>query len=538
MEGINENIRIAAYTRISVDDELDRENTSIENQKAIISDYVKTKFPGSLLTFFEDRDMSGYTFLQRPAYQQMKSLLLGGEYSILIVKDFSRFGRRNSFGLMELETLRDSGVRVISIGDGIDYPTNNDWLMIQFRFLMNEIPVTETSKKIKDVIRRRQRDAQWVCNCPYGYYLHPTHKNEICVDEEGAETVRMIFKLYNSGWGYKKISNYLTEHGYPTALALMKKHVEQKGGDSSRIKPSPVWSHVTISKIVKNDFYIGTFRQNMWTRSGINKKDVRVSEDKHLVFEDHHEPIIDRETFEKAQETAKKRTRNNYRGVRKYAIPYSGVLFCADCGSPMFSHSQPSRPPGYVCGAYHRFGLKGCTSHHIHEAKLDIAIRSYISRVRDTLAEALVNLDMEKTKLQAESNKKSAKGLEGRIEEIKLQLKEAAKQRLRQITQKPQEEELINETFDEIEKDYRDEISKLKTRIKYLAEEAEKKAEIKENINQVLTTFDTLLAKEKFTKSDIGMIVEKITVDSEKDITVELRSDISELLEMTREPTV
>lgn len=169
MEGINEKVRIAAYTRISVDDELDRENTSIENQKAIISDYVKTKFPGSLLTFFEDRDMSGYTFLQRPAYQQMKSLLLGGEYSILIVKDFSRFGRRNSFGLMELETLRDSGIRVISIGDGIDYPTNNDWLMIQFRFLMNEIPVTETSKKIKDVIRRRQRDAQWVCNCPYGY---------------------------------------------------------------------------------------------------------------------------------------------------------------------------------------------------------------------------------------------------------------------------------------------------------------------------------------------------------------------------------
>ena len=75
-------------------------------------------------------------------------------------------------------------------------------------------------------------------------------------------------------------------------------------------------------------------------------------------------------------------------------------------------------------------------------------------------------------------------------------------------------------------------------RVKYLAEEAEKKAEIKENINQVLATFDTLLAKEKFTKSDIGMIAEKITVDSEKDITVELRSDISELLEMTGEPTV
>ena len=138
---------IAGYVRISVDDEQNKDNISIEHQKAIIADYVKNKFPGSTLTFFEDRDRSGYTFEQREGYQEMRKGLVDHTYSILIVKDFSRFSRRNSRGLVELEDLRDAGVRIISIGDGIDFPNDDDWLKIQFQFLINEMPVTDTSKK-------------------------------------------------------------------------------------------------------------------------------------------------------------------------------------------------------------------------------------------------------------------------------------------------------------------------------------------------------------------------------------------------------
>ena len=148
-----EKFDIAGYCRISVDDELDRDNTSIENQKSIISEYVSRNFPGSTLTFYEDRDRSGYTFEQREGYQQMRPFLMGDKYDILIVKDLSRFSRRNSRGLCELEDLRDAGVRIISIGDSIDYPTYDDWTAIQFRFLINEMPVTDTSKKVKSVIK-------------------------------------------------------------------------------------------------------------------------------------------------------------------------------------------------------------------------------------------------------------------------------------------------------------------------------------------------------------------------------------------------
>ena len=94
--------RLAGYCRISVDVEADRDNTSIENQKSIISDYVEKHFPGSELTFYVDRDRSGYTFEQRESYQQMRPKLMLGDYDILIVKDLSRFSRRNSRGLVEL----------------------------------------------------------------------------------------------------------------------------------------------------------------------------------------------------------------------------------------------------------------------------------------------------------------------------------------------------------------------------------------------------------------------------------------------------
>ena len=154
---MTETFDIAGYCRISVDEELDRDNVSIENQKAIIQDFVNRRFPGSSLTFYEDRDRSGYTFEQREGYQTMRKGLIRHQYDILVVKDFSRFSRRNSRGLVELEDLRDAGVRIISVGDNIDFPNDDDWLKIQFQFLINEMPVTDTSKKVKNVIRSLRR---------------------------------------------------------------------------------------------------------------------------------------------------------------------------------------------------------------------------------------------------------------------------------------------------------------------------------------------------------------------------------------------
>ena len=321
---MTETFDIAGYCRISVDEELDRDNVSIENQKAIIRDFVNRRFPGSSLTFYEDRDRSGYTFEQREGYQAMRKGLIRHQYDILVVKDFSRFSRRNSRGLVELEDLRDAGVRIISVGDNIDFPNDDDWLKIQFQFLINEMPVTDTSKKVKNVIRRRQADGKWLCAAPYGYIINKQKEFEIVPTE--AEIVRQIFDLYNNqGWGYKKIANYLTEQGIPTPRMSEQMRKEAAGEPTSR-KTKAAWAIVTVQGILDNDFYIGTFRQAKYTRVKINGKDVKRDEEEHIVIENHHQPIIDYRTFATTRALREKRSRSNYRGVKKYDNVYSGLL--------------------------------------------------------------------------------------------------------------------------------------------------------------------------------------------------------------------
>ena len=333
-----ERFDIAGYCRISVDEELDRDNTSIENQKDIIEDFVKQKFPDSTLTFFEDRDRSGYTFEQREGYQKMRRQLMSRKLDILIVKDFSRFSRRNSRGLVELEDLRDAGVRIISIGDGIDFPNDDDWLKIQFQFLINEMPVTDASKKVKSVIKRRQKDGKWICAAPYGYIVNKRNEFEVVPVE--AEIVRKIFTLYNEdGWGYKKIANHLTKQGIPTPR-MSEKARKEADGEEYRRKVKESWSIATVQGILDNDFYIGTLRQGKYTRAKINGKDIKRDEEEQIVIENHHQAIIDYRTFAITRSSREKRTTTNYRGVKVNDNIYSGFLKCGDCGSPMFAMSR------------------------------------------------------------------------------------------------------------------------------------------------------------------------------------------------------
>ena len=388
---MTETFDIAGYTRISVDDELDRDNVSIENQKAIIEDFVRQKFPGSSLTFYEDRDRSGYTFEQREGYQAMRRGLMSHQYDILVVKDFSRFSRRNSRGLVELEDLRDAGVRIISIGDGIDFPNDDDWLKIQFQFLINEMPVTDTSKKVKNVIKRRQADGKWICAAPYGYIVNKRQEFEIVPTE--ADVVRTIFRLYNEeGWGYKKIANYLTDQGVPTPRMAERDRKEAAGEEYSRTV-KPVWAIVTVQGILDNDFYIGTLRQGKYTRRKINGKDVRRDEEEQIVIENHHQAIIDYRTFATVRALREQRSTNHYRGKKINDNVYSGFLECGDCGSPMFAMSRRDLRPAYTCGTYHRRGLSGCTSHHIRVDKLDELMKLYLKKVKDNSANMLERLN-------------------------------------------------------------------------------------------------------------------------------------------------
>ena len=520
--------RIAGYCRISVDEELDRDNTSIENQKAILEDFVRRKFPGSALAFYEDRDKSGYTFDQRPGYQAMRRELTAHQQDILLVKDFSRFSRRNSRGLVELEDLRDAGVRIISVGDNIDFPNDDDWLKIQFQFLINEMPVTDTSKKVKSVIQRRQTDGKWICAAPYGYLIN--HRQQFEVVPTEAEIIRQIFAWYNSGWGYKRIANHLTDLGIPTPRTSERQRREAAGEEFHRTTKA-AWSIVTIQGILDNDFYIGTLRQSKYTRKKINGSELKRNESDHLVFENHHQAIIDYRTFATTRALREKRTTSNYRGIKVNDNVYSGFLFCGDCGSPMFAMSRKDLKPAYTCGTYHRRGLKGCTSHHIRVDKLDELLKSYLRRVRDNSSGMLasLNADLERETEDVAETEQSAANLEQVLGDLQEELKATKRQRVRDLMKHPEQEELLEQTYAEMESDLARRIEGIQNQITLTCDKRNTIIQVNRAAKTAMEVFDDILKKERLDRNDLELLIESIRV-YEDHIEIQLAADVDSLI--------
>ena len=524
-----ETFDIAGYARISVDDEQEQKNISIENQKAIIEDYVKTHFPGSTLMFFEDRDRSGYTFDQREGYQEMRRGLMQHKYDILIIKDFSRFSRRNSRGLVELEDLRDAGVRIISIGDGIDFPNDDDWLKIQFQFLVNEMPVTDTSRKVRNVIKRRQADGEWICAAPYGYIVTEGKQFEIIPTE--AATVRQIFDLYNNaGWGYKKIANYLTDEGVPTPRMSERMRKEAAGKKTKR-EAKNAWAIATVQGILDNDFYIGTLRQGKYTRAKINGRDIKRNDDEHIVIENHHQAIIDYRTFAITRALREKRSRSNYRGVKINDNVYSGFLQCGDCGSPLFAMSRSDLAPAYTCGTYHRRGLKGCTSHHIRVDKLDELLKSYVRKLADSSSAMLMQLneELKRETEQVAETEQSADNLAAVLDDLTEELKVTKRQRIREIMKKPEQEASIEALYDEMEDDLQKKIDGLNHQIDLLSDKRNTIIQVNRVAKTAIDVFHDILEKDKLERNDLELLIDKILV-FEDHLEIKLKTDIDTLL--------
>lgn len=532
MAASRQTVRIAGYCRISVDVEADRDNTSIENQKAIIGDYVQRYFPDSELTFYVDRDRSGYTFEQRESYQQMRPLLLEGVYEILIVKDLSRFSRRNSRGLVELEDLRDAGVRIIAIGDNVDYPTHDDWTNIRLRFLLNEMPVTDSSQKVKSVIKRRQQDGKWVCSVPYGYIItnHKTMAYE--VDQSAAVVIRKVFELYNNGWGYKKIANYLTDQGIPTPRMAEKARIEADG-TLCKLNARPEWSIITISGILQNDFYVGTLRQGKYTRRGINGKDFKQPEDKQIVFENYHEAIVDRKTFDYAQEQMKLRTRSCYHGIRKNVNAYSGYLYCGSCGRLMSTRGQTQVAPSYICTTYSKRGLKGCTAHNVRVDLLDSLLKQYIKRVKESSSSTIEKLNEAISGEQdaIRVGEEAVASIDAQIEKTKEHIRLLTKQKMNELIRRPEQEDMINETYDTLESEDLEKLKGLQSQRKMLEDHRDSVVRTTRAAKSALDVFDDIINKEYLDKRDVEFLVDRITVYDDH-IDIQLKADISTLLNL------
>ena len=526
-------MKIAAYTRISVDLELDKDNTSIENQKAIIGDYCKLHFPTSTVDYYEDRDHSGYTFEQRPDYYlRLRPKLLRGEYDILIVKDLSRFSRRTGKGLAEFEDLTEHDLRIIAIGDGVDYYQDHvdDWMKIKLYFFVNEMPVTDASRKVSDVIASRQAKGEWICSVPYGYVITNSKKMTYAVDEAAAEVVRLVFKLYIEGWGYKKIANHLTDQHIPTPR-MREKARKEAAGNEYKGKVKEQWSIVTVSEMLNNDFYIGTLRERKYHRKKINGNDVTLDKTDHIVFENHHEPIVDFRVFATAQELLKQRSTNHYRGVKKYDNTYSGYLFCGDCGNHMFAMSRKDLAEAYTCGTYHVRGLSGCTSHHVRADFLDTVLKEYIKKVRDNSSSMLRIMEevLNHEERSTESSMLAAEELKKQIEAEREELKTLARQKVRDIAKHKDNARILEETYDALIEEANHRIEGLTNQLAMVADNANTIVRVNRVSKTVIDLFNDIVNKNKLDRSDLYLIIDRIII-YEDHIDVKLKADVDELL--------
>ena len=364
------------YERLSRDDELQGESNSISNQKQMLEDFARRNgLPNP--THFTDDGISGTRF-DRPGFLAMMEEVEAGRVEAIVIKDMSRLGRDYLKVGQVMEVLRQRGVRLIAINDGVDSLKGDDDFT-PFRNIMNEFYARDTSRKIRSVFKSKGMSGKHLTGTVIYGYLWDEKREHWLVDEEAAEVVRRIFSLTLEGYGPYQIACKLSADRIEIPVVHLARFNE--GVNRSKPVKDPYgWGSSTIVNILKKREYLG-HTINFKTRKHFkDKKSHYVSEDEWTIFENTHEAIIDQQTFDLVQ-----KIRSN---VRRYpngwgeAAPLTGLLYCADCGGKMYVHrtNNGKRISQYTCSNYTKIpcGTLCPTQHRINESAV-------LTLVSDTL---------------------------------------------------------------------------------------------------------------------------------------------------------
>ena len=378
---------VALYIRLSKEDENEGPSESVTNQKSLLNEFVQQHRLSVYDTYIDD-GWSGTSF-DRPDFQRMLGDIEDRKVNMVITKDLSRLGRDYIMTGHYMERyFPEKQVRYISLLDGIDTgveSTAND--ITPFRAIMNDMYAKDISRKIKSVKRDKQRKGQFIGGKPvYGYKMHPTEKNKIVIDKEAAPTVRRIFGMALEGMSCRQIATQLNAEGVPTPAAYAGLPVPKSGPYTG------LWSSERISEMLQNETYIGNMVQGRSVKiSYKSRKCLHQARENWVVVENTHEPLIDREAFEKVQVlvASRKHTRS-----RTYDFLLKGLIFCHECGCPLAVLNRKNAAGEdvlyFVCRTYQRFTKAGvCTCHSIKEKTVTDAV---IAKVRE-VCEACLNPD-------------------------------------------------------------------------------------------------------------------------------------------------
>lgn len=411
-----ENKITALYCRLSQEDELKGDSNSIQNQRAILEKYAKDNGFENIEVFVDD-GYSGVSF-NRPDFQRLLEMMEQGKVATLITKDLSRLGRNYIEVGQYTEMLFPRWeVRYIAINDNFDSLYNEGNELAPFKNLFNEWYARDTSKKIRAVVKAKAERGERVGTVvPYGYKKDPDVKGHLLVNEDTAPVVRLIFSLCAEGKGPKVVANILREKKIlkPTAYRYQ---TSGKYGATTDTEDIYGWNDRTVAGILDNEIYLGhtiNCRTTVVSYKDKRKKDVPESE--WYRFENTHEAIIDKATWDIVRKVREgKRRRTNMGEVDKY----SGLLFCADCGSKLyFVRGTTIKPEAYnfICSRYRKhMGEELCTPHTIREKALDEIV---LEEIRSVAYYARANTAQFVSFIQQKSSAESRRELNAKTAEL------------------------------------------------------------------------------------------------------------------------
>ena len=392
----------ALYPRLSQDDALEGESNSILNQKRILAKYAMENGLGNCV-FYIDDGVSGTTF-DRPGFNRMIADVEAGKVKNVVVKDMSRFGRDYlKVGYFTEVLFPEMDVRFIAINDGVDSDSGgNDYM--PFKNLFNEWYARDTSRKITAVNRLKGNAGEKLCtHAPYGYLKDPDNKKQWIVDPDAVEIVQRIFRYCMGGYGPTQIARLLREE----KILVPTVHLLNKGVKLPTKPPHDPydWTTATIKRILARMEYLGhTVNFKTYKKSYKSKKTLYNDPSNWRIFRNTHPAIIDQETFDRVQEIRAGRRRNTKTG--KVGL-FSGVAYCADCGSKMYycaAKSMTREQENYVCSGFRGKSVDCDGSHFIRLVTLEQLVLADLQRVMSFVAkyeDAFVAITKRNAELQS-----------------------------------------------------------------------------------------------------------------------------------------
>lgn len=495
----------ALYCRLSNEDDLEGESNSIQNQRALLQHYADTH--GFTNTrFFVDDGYTGTNF-NRPAMQEMLSLVEAGQVGTIIVKDMSRFGRDYlQVGQYTEIVFPSCNVRFIAVNDGVDSDRGQDDFT-PVRNLFNDFYARDTSKKVRSVMKVKGTSGQHLNRPPYGYLEDPMRKGYWIIDPETAPIVKRIFDLALAGNGPTRIANMLEKERILTARAV---YAQRHG------KPLPAfpyhWEDGSTSAILDRMEYTGcTCNFKTYSKSYKLKKRIPNAVEDMYIIEDTQEAIVPKEQWDRVQELRKERHRTVQRADREGM--FTSILVCADCGSRMnfcTCKSFEGKQDHYTCAKY-KAGREECTAHYIREEVLrDIvleriqAVTAYVRKDAEGFQEEWMQATRDAQADNIRQNQKQLAQAQKRLSDVEKLMTRLYEDRVLGS--------LPEERYQRMTANYEAEHERLRTEIMALSEWIEAQQETNDNYDSFAALVEKYVDIPQLSPTIVNEFIKKIIV--------------------------